>query len=407
MKTHRLTKICTRVCVAFCCICVQQEPLRAQTKNDSGDPKPAFAAIPHPFRKDGRWGYIDNEGRVVIKPQFIKAHDFYQGRACVQADDKAGYIRTDGSWAFALPQGARAYRPFSEGRAWFLQSRQFGCVDPDGAVVIPPKYDLADDFSEGLAIVGIGLGPRERLGRPAAKPARYGVVDRDGHLVLPLQFDSISGFSDGLARVTTFSTATFSYIDRSGKVVLSLDSGIHDPHRFIKHASTFSDGRALLWYDGSAPTKPSGEFIDKRGARVGPQAFEDAWPFSEGLAAVVINGKLGYINKDAGLVLPPKFDSGTSFHEGLALVSADKVFQLIDRSGKTVAKIASPENVQWETFEDFHGGLARVHIGGVLEEYDHGARWKGGAWFYVNRSGVVVAPYRPDGDEFWGSLSGG
>ena len=34
-------------------------------------------------RKDGRWGYIDRQGRWVIAPQFARAERFYDGRAQV------------------------------------------------------------------------------------------------------------------------------------------------------------------------------------------------------------------------------------------------------------------------------------------------------------------------------------
>src|SRR5699024_1379401 len=61
------------------------------------------------------FGYIDKQGRMVIKPQFTGAADFAHGLAKVREDDKWGYIDTDGKW------------------------------------VLKPQYDAASDFGTGGA----------------------------------------------------------------------------------------------------------------------------------------------------------------------------------------------------------------------------------------------------------------
>ena len=49
-------------------------------------------------------------------------------------------------------------------------------------------------------------------------------------------------------------------------------------------------------------------FIDKTGKLVIPAQFDDAEPFSKGLAVVKIKGKYGFIDKAGKLVIPAKFD---------------------------------------------------------------------------------------------------
>jgi hypothetical protein len=68
----------------------------------------------------------------------------------------------------------------------------------------------------------------------------------------------------------------------------------------------------------STPTSlKTGTFV------INPQ-FDDALPFSEGLAAVRIGdfetGKWGFIDKTGSFVINPQFDTVRSFTEGLALV---------------------------------------------------------------------------------------
>src|SRR5258705_10810529 len=50
-----------------------------------------------PIQQDGKWGYIDSVGRVVIKPQFEWAEEFSEGLAAFQnKDGKHGYVDQTG-----------------------------------------------------------------------------------------------------------------------------------------------------------------------------------------------------------------------------------------------------------------------------------------------------------------------
>ena len=46
---------------------------------------------------DGKWGYIDQTGEVVIEPVWDYAHSFSGGLAYVQLGDNAGYIDRTGT----------------------------------------------------------------------------------------------------------------------------------------------------------------------------------------------------------------------------------------------------------------------------------------------------------------------
>ncbi|EAI5197373.1 WG repeat-containing protein, partial [Campylobacter coli] len=58
--------------------------------------------------------------------------------------------------------------------------------------------------------------------------------------------------------------------------------------------------------------------------------------FSEGLAAVGLNGKWGFIDKNGEFAIKPKFDDIWDFREGLASVGLNGKIGLIDKSGKFV-----------------------------------------------------------------------
>ncbi|ECL3693363.1 WG repeat-containing protein, partial [Campylobacter coli] len=49
-------------------------------------------------------------------------------------------------------------------------------------------------------------------------------------------------------------------------------------------------------------------FIDKSGKFIVKPKFDEAWDFSEGLAAVGLNGKWGFIDKNGEFAIEPIFD---------------------------------------------------------------------------------------------------
>ena len=68
-----------------------------------------------------------------------------------------------------------------------------------------------------------------------------------------------------------------------------------------------------------------------------PPIFDQVKDFSEGLAAVKIGEKWGYINEKGEIVIKPEFDSALRFSQGLAPVK--KLTQKWpSNSGKTIYK---------------------------------------------------------------------
>ncbi|MGQ9896475.1 MAG: WG repeat-containing protein, partial [Acidobacteriota bacterium] len=88
-----------------------------------------------------------------------------------------------------------------------------GYIDNTGNMVIPPQFEDAEDFSEGLAAVKIGN--------------LYGYIDRTGKLVIPAQFSHTHRFMGGVAQVVI--NKRTGYIDRTGRVLwLQKDSPKED-----------------------------------------------------------------------------------------------------------------------------------------------------------------------------------
>lgn len=67
-----------------------------------------------------------------------------------------------------------------------------------------------------------------------------------------------------------------------------------------------------------------------------PERFEVAQPFSEGLAAVRIDGQWGYIDATGKVVIPPRFKAAGPFSGNFAEVRVGNASGIIDRSGRVV-----------------------------------------------------------------------
>lgn len=108
-------------------------------------------------------------------------------------------------------------------------------------------------------------------------------------------------------------------------------------------------------------------YVDRMGEAVIPSdrfMFTGAEPFSEGLAAVIVKKKRGYIDAKGELAIEPQFDSATRFSEGLAWVAKGRRKEpcfYIDRSGE---RAFSDSFMQAGTFVEGRAVVARQPKGG-------------------------------------------
>lgn len=134
------------------------------------------------------YGFLDTKGNQVIPPFFEDARPFSEGLAAVKMNGKWGYIHPDGSIAIAMQfvceRGMAG--PFRQGRGRVAKDGKWGHIDAQGQFITPPIYDMALEFSEGLAPIEI-------------KKLR-GFVNLAGDLAIPANYENVDSFSCGLAR---------------------------------------------------------------------------------------------------------------------------------------------------------------------------------------------------------------
>ena len=65
--------------------------------------------------------------------------------------------------------------------------------------------------------------------------------------------------------------------------------------------------------------------------------------FEEGLAAVCLNGKWGFIDKTGKEVIPCKYDNAWKFQDGLAKVELNGKYGFINPKGKEIIQLIFDE----------------------------------------------------------------
>ena len=226
-----------------------------------------------------KWGYIDPTGKLVIPATFDGASDFSEGFSAVQAGDVAYYIDKTGKKAMELPEDVRQFGRFSEGLAgvWIGETNGWGYIDTQGNVVIPPQFYAGEAFSEEVASVLDEKNER-------------GFIDKNGNMVIE-GLQRSSSFSEGLNLFQDATTQLNGYMDHSGKTVIA-------PQYEMGGAADFSEGLAAVKVDGKWG------FIDPTGKQVIPAQYDLVESFEDGLAMVIQDGKPMYIDPEGQQVWP-------------------------------------------------------------------------------------------------------
>lgn len=132
-------------------------------------------------------------------------------------------------------------------------------------------------------------------------------------------------------------------------------------------------------------------YVDKDGNEVVPCIYEEAEPFSEGMARVGKGGKFGYIDTDGRRVVPCEYDYAYSFSEGLGKVMIGNKYGLVDRNGKEV--LPCEYHSIYQFYEGFAISVKTYSLGITDKDGKELFAYKFG---FVDKLGDIVAPCRYD-----------
>lgn len=177
------------------------------------------------IEKNGKCGYMNQEGKLKIGFRFDKCWKFSEGYAAVTVNQKIGFINEKGEYLIK-PKLNNPPSYFHEGYATikagnFRKGKEKnGVIDANGKVTLFDSVSYINDFSEELAAF--------------EKNKLYGYIDRNLKIAIEPKFNYAGKFSDGLARVTGLDGNDY-YINKTGEKQLNIDgSDFSEGFAFIK-----------------------------------------------------------------------------------------------------------------------------------------------------------------------------
>jgi len=299
-----------------------------------------------------------------------------------------------------------------------------GCIDMKGNVVIPTKYERITIWDRVFCV-----------SKYTKQGMRYGLLDMEGHEILPIEYEEIFGpdvAPHNYIRIKK--NGLYGLVDKKGKALTPIQ--YDNVNRFyVNGANLYYKEEELpdiyiAWKNkkheiinlspDKTKNKPSTPYDVVLIGEYGNQSFMDyqghiiAGPyqnvrvsgdskiplFPEGLAAVVKNSKIGFIDMQGKVKIPFKFYyseywfnitaiSSCVFSEGLAaMMNSGKKWGYIDKQGNTIVPF------QYNEASRFHEGVAIV--GNTI---NNEARYG-----LINKYNKVILPFEFETGTFTGNV---
>jgi hypothetical protein len=217
------------------------------------------------------YGYVDDTGRVISRPQFTVAGRFTRGFAQIDVDGKSGLIDRDGQVAL-WPQFGFAV-PFTKDVFWVTEERN----------IIQGNTGAESFYFEHPRFVINGVSDTAIMAK-----GKWGLVDRSGSWIRQPEFLDVR---------------IFDYADTQ-----------------LMWAKTEA-GWGLIRPDLSWQVEPK---------------YQQGGVLGDGVAAVALDGRWGFIDATGRTVIEPRFDYVMHFVGPYAPARIDKKFGMIDRAGEWI-----------------------------------------------------------------------
>ena len=284
--------------------------------------------------KDGKCGFIDKTGNVVVPLEYEDARQFDDDRVVVKKNGKWGCINNLGE--VVLPIICDYTFLTADGRVKIGLGGKYGLFDfNENSFVVPIEFEdvyiRTECSPSSWEIIGVKLN------------GKYGFIDMEGNTIIDFQYDSIQSFDpDGIAIVAK--NGKYGVINVYGEEILPFDYldlayfsaenifaensygkwGILDENFILKVPYEYDDTSSLIkvcanikkgladyeilfrWVDYKIAVKKDGKcgIIDINNNVIVPFEYDDILYCDDDYIHVSKNGKWGYVNKEGDIVTP-------------------------------------------------------------------------------------------------------
>ncbi len=135
------------------------------------------------IKRNGRFGFIDDRGRLRIANRYEAVQPFREGHAAVKILGKWGFINLQDN--IAVQPVYEQVLPFNNGVAKVKQKGLFGMIDTKGKLVLPVRYAEIEVLPSGNYLISTnGL---------------KGLADKNGTVIIQPRFDTLVDSGNGHA----------------------------------------------------------------------------------------------------------------------------------------------------------------------------------------------------------------
>lgn len=239
---------------------------------------------------------------------------------------------------------------FSGGLCPVRNGQKWGYVNQSGVRAIDLQFSYAGPFAQGLAPVTDGegnsyyidtAGNKKHVVLGVEKIEKLGLIERElfsmyngsewmfyntNHELVFGSFEDASAIGNGVAAVK--SNGKWSLVDRSGTKLVE-----------GSFANVVMDEKGVV-YRNERLFVSGGEgyqMINSAGEKIGSENYDEARIFNDATyAAVKMDGKWGFVDKDGEKVINPQYEDARSFANGFAAVKKNGLWGFINTEGKIV-----------------------------------------------------------------------
>ncbi|MEI6754067.1 MAG: WG repeat-containing protein [Paludibacter sp.] len=271
---------------------------------------------------DKKWGFVNEQGLVVIDCQYEDAGDFHQGRAMLKSKGKWGFIDKRGNVrvSFMFDEVSN----FSHGVAKVTQFKKHFYINKCGNQISSLKFGREGRFHLLFRLYEIITKKKKQSVQIYKNTYNYRVssISKDGY------------------RWATIDESHFGYINEKGNLKIKMQ---------YDKAFDFNEKRARVELNGKIG------FINRKNKRVIPIEYDTAAiQFKNGLLRVSKHEKHGFVNINNREIIRLKYDRTINFNQGLAGVSIAKKWGFIDLFDNQIIPL------KYEDCRSFNDGIAGV-----------------------------------------------
>lgn len=273
----------------------------------------------YPVQSNEKWGYVNQDGKEVIKTKYSKAYSFSNELALVKKKEEYFFIKKDGSRL--NKESYSKASSFSEGKAFVAREGESPiCINTKGKELFKlDNVKIIAAYNEGIAVATSG-----------SKTLWY---NEKGEIIGE---STKNIYNWGSNKLMPFQKKTQKRDPLFGSMKNYITYGFVNHKDSIIIPAIYSRVGAFQYNRVSVENNNLGGVIDHLGEVKIPIKLKRNGTYCDSLIFHLKDGKYGYLDLDLNIVIPYKYDLASNFSDGLANVTENGVSKFINTKGEVV-----------------------------------------------------------------------